>query len=92
MNPRNTMPLDGQGLPGISVYSVGIQVNTLRLFRDSVRSSDCGDVLNKPAETEQAVSGLLPERMRKSPEISGKRGRQPIEVNEISDLVKTLNQ
>jgi hypothetical protein len=50
------------------------------------------DILNEAAEMQQTVAGLLPKRMRKSTEISGKRGTQTIETNEINALVKTLNQ
>jgi hypothetical protein len=49
-------------------------------------------ILNEPSEMQQTVAGLLQERMRKSPEKSGKRRPQTIESNEISALVKTLNQ
>ena len=50
------------------------------------------DVLNKPAETQHAVAGLLSKRPRKSPEKGGKRRPQNVESNEIKKLVKTLNQ
>lgn len=50
------------------------------------------DVLNKSAETQQTVAGLLSKKRRKSAEKSGKRDKQTIESNEISSFAKTLNQ
>jgi integrase len=50
------------------------------------------DVLNKSAETQQAVAALLSKKTRKRPEKSGKRGTQVLESNEIKVLEKTLNQ
>jgi hypothetical protein len=38
------------------------------------------------------VAALLPKRTMQSPGISGKRGTQTVEPNEISILEKTLNQ
>jgi hypothetical protein len=40
----------------------------------------------------QAVAGLLPKRIRKRAEKSGKLGPQVVESNEINMMVKTLNQ
>jgi 5,10-methenyltetrahydromethanopterin hydrogenase len=50
------------------------------------------DVLNKPAEMQHAVAGLLSKRIRKRAEKSGKLGRQTVESNEINVMEKTLNQ
>jgi hypothetical protein len=50
------------------------------------------DDLNKPAELQHAVAGLLPKRIRKRAEKSGKLGPQIIESNEINVMEKTLNQ
>jgi hypothetical protein len=38
------------------------------------------------------VAGLLPKRTLQSPDISGKRGPQTVESNEINILVKTHNK
>ena len=50
------------------------------------------DVLNKPAETQHVVAGLLSKRIRKRAEKSGKLGPQTFESNEINMIEKTLNQ
>ena len=50
------------------------------------------DVLNKPAETQHVVAGLLSKRIRKRAEKSGKLGPQTFESNEINVMEKTLNQ
>jgi len=50
------------------------------------------NVLNKSAETQNAVTGLLPKRIRKRAEKSGKLGTQTVESNEINMMEKTLNQ
>jgi len=50
------------------------------------------DVLNKPAETQHVVAGLLSKRIRKRAEKSGKLGPQNIDSNQINMMEKTLNQ
>ena len=50
------------------------------------------DVLNKPAEMQHPVAGLLSKRIRKRAEKSGKLGPQTVESNEINVMEKTLNQ
>ena len=50
------------------------------------------DILNKPAEMQHAVAGLLSKRIRKRAEKSGKLGPQTVESNEINMIEKTLNQ
>jgi len=50
------------------------------------------DVLNKPAETQHIVAGLLSKRIRKRAEKSGKRSPENIDSNEINVMEKTLNQ
>ena len=50
------------------------------------------DVLNKPAEMQHAVAGLLSKSIRKRAEKSGKLGTQTVESNEINMIEKTLNQ
>ena len=50
------------------------------------------DVLSKPTEMQHAVAGLLPKRIRKRAEKSGKLGPQNGDSNEINMIEKTLNQ
>jgi hypothetical protein len=50
------------------------------------------DILNKPAEMQHAVAGLLSKRIRKRAEKSGKLGPQTVHSNEINVMEKTLNQ
>jgi len=47
---------------------------------------------NKSRKTQHAVAGLLPKRIRKRAEKSGKLGTQTVESNEINMIEKTLNQ
>jgi hypothetical protein len=50
------------------------------------------DVLNKSAEMQHVVAGLLSKSTWKRAEKSGKRGPQTVESNEINVMEKTLNQ
>jgi hypothetical protein len=50
------------------------------------------DILIQPGKTLHAVAGLLPKRIRKRAEKSGKLGPQTFESNGINMMGKTLNQ
>jgi hypothetical protein len=50
------------------------------------------DVSDKSPEAQQAVADLLPKRIRKRAEKSGKLGPQTVESNGINMMGKTLNQ
>jgi hypothetical protein len=52
----------------------------------------CCSLLTPQGRCSVSVADLLPKRTRQGPEISGKRGTQTVESNEINILEKTLNQ
>jgi hypothetical protein len=79
-------------LPGLGKRhaSIAITVHTYAKWIPTARQAVV-DVLNKPAEMQHAVAGLLSKRIRKRAEKSGNLGPQTVESNEINVMEKTLN-
>src|SRR6516162_3336625 len=72
-------------LPGLGKRhaSIAIMVHLYAKWIPTARQAVV-DVLNKPAEMQHAVAGLLSKRIRKRVEKSGKLGPQNIDSNEIN--------